>query len=72
MNMFLYQGLDQIAIVFYQISKKQHDLVKNMRQSGSSFQSKALNRLLGGLDGSNVKPYEMFVEEEHKRIHEHW
>lgn len=57
---------------YVKISKKQHELVKNMRQSGSSIQSKALNRLLGGLDSSNVKPYEMFVEEEQSRIHEYW
>ncbi|CAO2821894.1 unnamed protein product [Amaranthus hypochondriacus] len=57
---------------YVKISKKQHDLVKNMRQSGSSIQSRALNRLLGSLDSSNFKPYEMFVEEEQKRIHEHW
>ena len=43
-----------------------------MRQSGSSIQSRALNRLLGSLDSSNFKPYEMFVEEEQKRIHEYW
>lgn len=43
-----------------------------MKQSGSSIQSKALTRLLGGLDSSNVKPYEMFVEEEQKRIHQYW
>ncbi|XP_021750393.1 uncharacterized protein LOC110716064 isoform X1 [Chenopodium quinoa] len=57
---------------YVKISKKQHELVKSMRQSGASIQSKALNRLLGGLDSSNVKPYEMFVEEEQKRIHEYW
>ncbi|KAL2922036.1 Nuclear factor related to kappa-B-binding protein [Bienertia sinuspersici] len=54
------------------ISKKQHELVKNMRQSGSSIQSKALNRLLGSFDSSCVKPYEMFVEEEQNRIHDYW
>ncbi|KNA17348.1 hypothetical protein SOVF_080810 isoform B [Spinacia oleracea] len=57
---------------YVKISKKQHELVKSMKQSGSSIQSKALTRLLGGLDSSNVKPYEMFVEEEQKRIHQYW
>lgn len=70
--MFLLSGIWPTAFHIFQISKKQHELVKSMRQSGSSIQSKALNRLLGSLDSSNVKPYEMFVEEEQKRLHEHW
>lgn len=57
---------------YVKISKKQHELVKSMKQSGSSIQSKTLNRVLGNLTSFNVKPYEMFVEEEKKRIHEYW
>lgn len=57
---------------YVKISKKQHELVKSMKQSGSSIQSRSLNRVLGNLNSFNVKPYEMFVEEEQNRIHDYW
>ena len=56
----------------FQISKKQHELVKNMKQSGKSIQSRSLNRVLGNLDSFHVQPYEVFVEEEQKKLHQHW
>ncbi|KAH8489383.1 hypothetical protein H0E87_024846 [Populus deltoides] len=54
------------------ISKKQHQLVKNMKQSGKSIQSKSLNCVLGDLDTLHVQPYEEFVKEEQKKLQEHW
>ncbi|XP_022141434.1 uncharacterized protein LOC111011835 [Momordica charantia] len=51
---------------YCKISKKQHDLVKNMKQSGS------LHQVLGDIKAFNVQPYEVFVEEERKKLHEHW
>ena len=55
-----------------QISKKQHDLIKNMKQSGRSIQSRSLNRVLGDIDSLHVQPYEVFMEEEQRKLHEHW
>ncbi|KAG8643879.1 uncharacterized protein LOC110626337 isoform X2 [Manihot esculenta] len=57
---------------YLKISKKQHQLVKSMKQSGKSIQSKSLNRVLGNLDMLHVQPYEEFVKEEQMKLHEHW
>ncbi|GMH06890.1 hypothetical protein Nepgr_008730 [Nepenthes gracilis] len=57
---------------YVKISKKQHELVMSMKQSGNSIQTRALNRVLGNLDNFHVKPYEMFEREEENRILEHW
>ncbi|PNY13557.1 hypothetical protein L195_g010214 [Trifolium pratense] len=54
------------------ISRQQHELVKNMKQSGKSIQSKSLNRVLGNLNNIHVQPYKVFVKEEQKKLHEHW
>lgn len=54
------------------ISRQQHELVKSMKQSGKSIQSKSLNRVLGDLNNIHVQPYKVFVEEEEKKLHEHW
>ncbi|OIW06491.1 hypothetical protein TanjilG_05262 [Lupinus angustifolius] len=54
------------------ISKQQHELVKNMKQLGKSIQSRSLNRVLGNLDNIHVQPYEVFLKEEQKKLHEHW
>ncbi|KAK7271071.1 hypothetical protein RJT34_26677 [Clitoria ternatea] len=54
------------------ISKQQHELVKSMKQSGKSIQSRSLNRVLGNLDDIHVQPYKIFVKEEQKKLHEHW
>ncbi|KAG8656046.1 uncharacterized protein LOC110613386 [Manihot esculenta] len=65
--------IDGVKYMSYlKISKKQHQLVKNMKQSGKSIQSKSLNRVLGNLDTLHVQPYEEFVKEERKKLHEHW
>ncbi|KAJ9189784.1 hypothetical protein P3X46_001038 [Hevea brasiliensis] len=57
---------------YLKITKKQHQLVKNMKQSGKSIQYKSLNRVLGNLDTLLVQPYEEFVKEEQKKLQEHW
>ncbi|KAI3442404.1 uncharacterized protein J3R85_001148 [Psidium guajava] len=57
---------------YIKISKKQHELAKSMEQSGTSIHSKSLRPLLGNLDEFNVQPYEVFVEEERKKLHKHW
>lgn len=61
-----------VCLLIFQISKKQHEIVMNMKQSGKSIQSKSLNRVLGNLNSFNVQPYEVFIEEEQKKLREHW
>ncbi|GMI93946.1 hypothetical protein like AT5G13950 [Hibiscus trionum] len=57
---------------YVKISKKQHELIKNMRQSTRSIQSKSLNHILGDIGSLHVLPYEIFEEEELRNLHEHW
>ncbi|KAK6912909.1 hypothetical protein RJ641_022510 [Dillenia turbinata] len=57
---------------YFKVSKKQHQLVKSLKQSGSSIQSKFLNRVLGNLTSFHVQPYEVFEKEEQMKLHEHW
>lgn len=57
---------------YIKISKKQHQLVKSMKQSGNSIQPRSLNRVLGDLDSFHIRPYEVFEEEEKRKLHEHW
>uniref|UniRef100_A0A1J3F6T1 Nuclear factor related to kappa-B-binding protein n=1 Tax=Noccaea caerulescens TaxID=107243 RepID=A0A1J3F6T1_NOCCA len=57
---------------YLKISKKQHQIVTSMKQSGKSIQSRALNRILGNIDSLNVQPYGLFVEEEQKKLSAYW
>ncbi|XP_047178727.1 protein PFC0760c isoform X1 [Vigna umbellata] len=57
---------------YIKISRQQHELVKNMKQSGKSIQSRSLNRVLGNLEKINVQPYNIFVKEEKKKLQERW
>ncbi|XVE84247.1 hypothetical protein DITRI_Ditri16bG0155500 [Diplodiscus trichospermus] len=57
---------------YFKISKKQHELIKNMKQSGRNIQSWSLNRVLGDIDSLHVQPYEVFMEEEQRKLHEYW
>ncbi|CAN7005483.1 unnamed protein product [Brassica rapa subsp. trilocularis] len=54
------------------LSKKQHQIVASMKQSGKSIQLRALNRILGNIDNLDVQPYGLFVEEEQKKLNTHW
>ncbi|XP_039011833.1 uncharacterized protein LOC120140901 isoform X2 [Hibiscus syriacus] len=56
----------------FKISKKQHDLLKNMEQSGRSIESKSIIRVLGDIYTLHVQPYEVFIEEEQRKLHERW
>ncbi|XP_042502073.1 uncharacterized protein LOC122079562 [Macadamia integrifolia] len=57
---------------YFKISRKQHRLVKRMKQSGDGIQSKSLNRVLGDIDSFHVQPYKTFEEEERKKLHDYW
>ncbi|XP_065865449.1 uncharacterized protein [Euphorbia lathyris] len=70
-NIHLNDG-DNKYMSYLKISKKQHQLVKSMKHSGKSIQSKSLNRVLGNLDMLHVQPYGEFVKEEQKKLQAHW
>ncbi|ESQ41351.1 hypothetical protein EUTSA_v10012594mg [Eutrema salsugineum] len=57
---------------YLKISKKQHQIVTSMKQSGKSIQSRALIRILGNINNLDVQPYGVFVEEEQKKLNAHW
>lgn len=58
---------------YIKVSKEQHQLVVNtMKQSSSSIQSKSLSRVLGDLNTYHVQPFEVFEEEEQKKLRMHW
>lgn len=73
MNMFNFvRAFSNCFLYAFQISRQQHELVKNMKQSGKSIQSRSLNRVLGNLEKIHVQPYNTFVKEEQKKLQEHW
>ncbi|XP_010524235.1 PREDICTED: uncharacterized protein LOC104802362 isoform X2 [Tarenaya hassleriana] len=57
---------------YLKISKKQYQIVTSMKQSGTSIQSRALNRILGNIETLDVQPYGVFVEEEKEKLNAHW
>ncbi|XP_061367766.1 uncharacterized protein LOC133310797 [Gastrolobium bilobum] len=57
---------------YIKISKTQHELFKSMKLSCNRIQSRTLNHVLGDLDNIHVQPYEVFIKEEQKKLHEHW
>ncbi|KAL0728152.1 hypothetical protein Bca4012_024245 [Brassica carinata] len=61
-----------IYMSYLKISKKQHQIVTGMKQSGKSIQSGALHRILGNINNLDVQPYGVFVEEEPKKLNAHW
>ncbi|XP_068336041.1 uncharacterized protein [Pyrus communis] len=69
-NIYSSDGAKYMSYV--KISKKQYEIVKSLKQSGKSIQSRSLERVLGNLDNFVVQPYEVFVEEEQKKLHQHW
>ncbi|OVA17351.1 Nuclear factor related to kappa-B-binding protein [Macleaya cordata] len=71
-KMFIRSGDAAKYMSYFKISKKQHGLVKRIKQSGDGIQSNSLNRVLGDIKGFRVQPYEAFEAEEHKKLHEHW
>ncbi|XP_043724837.1 uncharacterized protein LOC122671595 [Telopea speciosissima] len=57
---------------YFKISRKQHQLVKRMKQSGDGIQSKSLNRVLGDIKSFHVQPYKTFEEEEGNKLRDYW
>ncbi|MCI06015.1 nuclear factor related to kappa-B-binding protein, partial [Trifolium medium] len=56
----------------FQISKKQHELVKSLKLSCKNIPASTLNCVLGDLNNFHVQPYKLFIKEEQKNLHEHW
>ncbi|KAK3039153.1 hypothetical protein RJ639_028899, partial [Escallonia herrerae] len=58
---------------YIKVSKEQHQLVKSsMKHSSNSIQPRSLDHVLGNLDSFDVRPYEVFEEEERQKLHRHW
>eukprot|EP00262_Sarcandra_glabra_P002006 TRINITY_DN1222_c0_g1_i4.p1 TRINITY_DN1222_c0_g1~~TRINITY_DN1222_c0_g1_i4.p1 ORF type:complete len:831 (+),score=200.70 TRINITY_DN1222_c0_g1_i4:281-2773(+) len=71
-KLFIRTGDAAKYMSYFKISRKQHQLVKGIKQRGDGIQSKSLNRVLGDIKAFHVQPYEAFEEEERKKLHEHW
>ncbi|KAG9447241.1 hypothetical protein H6P81_013369 [Aristolochia fimbriata] len=57
---------------YFKISKKQHQQVKKLKHTGDGIQSKSLNHVLGDMKRFHVQPYELYEEEQKKKLQEHW
>uniref|UniRef100_A0A0D9WYK1 Uncharacterized protein n=1 Tax=Leersia perrieri TaxID=77586 RepID=A0A0D9WYK1_9ORYZ len=57
---------------YIEVSRTQHNLVKSMKQSGDGIKAKHLTRVIGNLDKFHVKPYGTLLDDEQRRLHEHW
>ncbi|XP_042499247.1 uncharacterized protein LOC122077375 isoform X2 [Macadamia integrifolia] len=71
-KLYIQSGDGAKYMSYFKISRKQHQLVKRMKQSGDGIQSKSLNRVLGNIKSFHVRPYETFEEEERKKLHDFW
>ncbi|KAL6508126.1 hypothetical protein OROHE_021668 [Orobanche hederae] len=57
---------------YIKVSREQHERVKSsLKHASNSIHSRSINNVLG-IDALNVHPYERFVEEEKKKLHQHW
>ncbi|XP_071721666.1 uncharacterized protein [Rutidosis leptorrhynchoides] len=61
-----------IYMSYIKVTKSQYECVKIMKQSGKNIQLRSLNRVLGDPDLLHVQPYEIFLKEEQKKLHDHW
>ncbi|CAI9777225.1 unnamed protein product [Fraxinus pennsylvanica] len=58
---------------YIKISKEQHQRVKSsMKHSSNSIKPRSLNNVLGNIDALRVQPFEVFEEEERKKLHYYW
>ena len=61
-----------VLFKYIQISKKQLELVKNLKQNGEGIPPKSLHRVLGDIKDLVVEPYEVYEEGEKKKLHDLW
>ncbi|CAA2991758.1 Hypothetical predicted protein [Olea europaea subsp. europaea] len=58
---------------YIKVSKEQHQRVKSsMKHSSNSIKPMSLNNVLGSIDVLRVQPFEVFEEEERKKLHYYW
>ncbi|KAL3631010.1 hypothetical protein CASFOL_023994 [Castilleja foliolosa] len=59
---------------YIKVSKEQHERAKSSmkKHASNSIHPRSLNNVLGTTDALNVQPYGRFVEEEKKKLHQHW
>ncbi|KAL2529317.1 hypothetical protein Fot_21918 [Forsythia ovata] len=58
---------------YIKVSKEQHQRVKSsMRHSSNSIKPRSLNNVLGNIDALHVQPFEVFEEEERKKLRDYW
>ncbi|GFQ01125.1 nuclear factor related to kappa-b-binding protein [Phtheirospermum japonicum] len=59
---------------YIKVSREQHERVKSSmkKHASNSIHPRSLNNVLGTTNALNVQPYERFVEEEKKKLHQHW
>ncbi|CAL5080148.1 unnamed protein product [Urochloa decumbens] len=57
---------------YIKVSRTQLNHIKRLKQSGDGIQTKHVSRVIGGLDKSHVKPYGALLEDEQRRLREHW
>lgn len=43
-----------------------------MKQSGDGIKTKHLTRVIGDLDKFHVKPYRTLIDDEQRKLREHW
>ncbi|XP_066389888.1 uncharacterized protein [Miscanthus floridulus] len=73
MPMKVAQRIDVSKFMSYiKVSRTQLNHIKRLKQSGDGIQTKHVSRVIGGLDKSHVKPYGALLEDEQRRLHEHW
>lgn len=70
-RLFVRSGDGAKYMSYFKITKKQHQLVKGIKQP-DGIKSKCLNHILGDIESLQVQPYEVYEEEENKKLHEHW
>ncbi|KAG2633554.1 hypothetical protein PVAP13_2NG263400 [Panicum virgatum] len=73
MPMKVAQRIDVSKFMSYiKVSRTQLNHIKRLKQSGDGIQTKHVSRVIGGLDKSHVKPYGALLEDEQRRLNEHW
>ncbi|KAJ1288976.1 hypothetical protein BS78_02G130100 [Paspalum vaginatum] len=73
MPMKVAQRIDVSKFMSYiEVSRTQLNHIKRLKQSGDGIQTKHVSRVIGGLDKSHVKPYGALLEDEQRRLREHW
>ncbi|XP_025804636.1 uncharacterized protein LOC112883544 [Panicum hallii] len=67
------QSVDVSKFMSYiKVSRVQLKHIKRLKQTGDGIQINHVSRVIGGLNKYNVKPYGALIEDEQRRLREHW